>query len=208
MTTAIFAIIWTSLVFLPPAAYLCARHVRERRPAAVYRTMLGSALIVVQIFVFLHFGFALTNAFANLLLVAVDYFAWCYLVAFSGKIRRRVFRIPLFLIGIFPIACGYLAGTIGIGFLFFVTGDFAQPPDSIVTIRNSSVTCEHSHWGFAGNSGYNLILYDHWIFAPFVKREIAREVAYDYSEDAAMSCSEMWRKYESQDSTPGGQAAR
>jgi hypothetical protein len=190
----IFVTTWISLIFFPPLAYGLSQHVKMHRPKAMRRTIIVATLILVLAYTFAHFGFVLTNVFANVALVAIVYLAWCYLAACSWKIPRKILRFPIAIASHAPIVCGYFAGIIGVGIPFAIADDIARPPIRIES-PSSNVSCELSRSGFAANSSSSMILYQHWQFAPFIRRKLARDVAYNLDDEEAMSCTEMLSQY-------------
>jgi hypothetical protein len=163
-----------ALLIAPLLALTVFRMARRRRPAALIRMAMASALFLGLVVAGLLAGVSFTDKTTNLAVVLAAYAAYCLIAFTAWQVPQRLLRVVVLLAAMVPIAFGYVLATVGALVLAIVVGDIVAPSRETQQMRPGLV-CDIRLWGgVPGDSGYVVSLYRIWPLLPFLRYEAAR----------------------------------
>ncbi|MFY9695186.1 MAG: hypothetical protein WA776_20340 [Xanthobacteraceae bacterium] len=188
-TTSAILLIWTTVLFAPPIMFLAFHGIRRLWPFAQAPVISAVAAILCFALGLAALRLSFTNAWANIALASVTYFAYCFLAASCWQISRKTLRFIAAFLTIIPIGLGYIVGTVGVLGLAWIVGDYASPPEHVESM-GAQLVCEINGWGSVLDGVYHVQLYRRYSAFPFVERKVA-ELTVDYNTgDADKTCSD------------------
>jgi hypothetical protein len=191
--TGAFLVIWAAALGAPPIAFLAAPGIRRAWPDA-RRPIIIAAIAILCFAIGLSVSrLSFANVWANVVLAAICYLAYCFLAASCWQISRNGLRYIVGIVTALPIGVGYLLGTIGALGLGWIVSDHASPPYHVEQMA-PGLTCEITRWGAILRGGYKVHLYQRWSAFPFLEREVAI-LTVDDADDVVKTCSDALNAY-------------
>jgi len=186
-------------IFAPPIALIGWCVVRGLWRAAFWRVVLGCGLCLLVLAIGYLTGVRIFPRLLEIVLCALAYLVFCFVLTSSLTIRKLLLRIPAVILALVPVICGYaLTVTPLMVPLVFVVGDWAQAPERIEKF-GGSLECRVTRWGAAfTDEGYTVHLFKIARFAPIFERELVTIVVDETEEGngpASATCADAMKAY-------------